>query len=435
MEHDELDQYLDALQREDSYRVESVLKQSAFETTQLVYFVEQDGTETGPFIRKFIQREAELGSAYERIYAAQQQGHRFTHLPTVRECYQRDEQLAVVIEYVAGETLQELVYRSDPSVALARAVYGSVCDAVAELHESFMPAIIHRDLKPSNIIMDNGCATIIDFGIAREFKSTATQGTTHFGTRAFAPPEQFGYGQTTVRSDVYALGMLLYFCLTEKIPDAGLNPAGFNDVRIPPALRPVLAKATAFDPMNRYANARELKGAFEAALREYDASLRGSASISAGFVQAGTSAANAGAAATANVTGAAPAAVAATTRTTTVAGSANTAAQQSQSQNFFGAHIRNAFILLVGLAFIPSFIQGVMNPMESVAVYGQAYAIYSSAVAVPFAILGLLWLFVDRRPLIKRFPALGKVTLKHWIAIYLVVMFLLLIIGAALMQR
>lgn len=266
MEHDELSEFLDALQREECYRVDEVLKESPYEVTQKVSFLGANGAEQGPFIRKFIKREAGLGSVYERLYEAQREGRRFKHLPGILECYARGDELVVVMEYARGETLQDLVYRVDPSPELARSVFPTLCDAVSELHEGFDPPIIHRDLKPSNVILSQGGCTIIDFGIAREFKDGADTDTAHFGTRAFAPPEQFGFGQTTVRSDVYALGMLLYFCLTEVIPDANDRASWYEDRRIPKHMRGVIAKATAFDPNQRYARASELKAAFYEAI-------------------------------------------------------------------------------------------------------------------------------------------------------------------------
>ena len=266
MENDELAEYLNALQREDCYRVDAVVKESPYEVTQRVSFVGENGATRGPFIRKIINRDAGMGSVYERLHAAQQSGRRFKSLPTILECYQRDDALVVVMEFVPGETLQDLVYRLDPSESLARDVFPQLCDAVSELHESFDPPIIHRDLKPSNIIMSRGGCTIIDFGIAREYKDGATQDTAHFGTRSFAPPEQFGFGQTTVRSDVYALGMLLYFCLTEVIPDVSHRDNWYAERQVPEALRAVIAKATAFDPQQRFASAAQLKAAFVLAL-------------------------------------------------------------------------------------------------------------------------------------------------------------------------
>lgn len=256
---DELQEQLQALARNDCYRVESVLKSGSLETTQLVYFVGRNGAEQGPFVRKYL--DPDLGGAYERIMAAQRAGERFSHLPRVMDCYQVGERRAVVLEYAEGETLADVVYRCDPSVALACDVLPRLCDAVSELHERFTPPIIHRDLKPSNIILTAQNLTIIDLGIARTYQASAAEDTRHFGTRAYAPPEQFGFGQTDVRSDVYALGMLLYFCLTEHTPDAAARRDGFRAKGVPEPLRLVIARATAIDPAGRYATVRALRDA------------------------------------------------------------------------------------------------------------------------------------------------------------------------------
>ena len=140
-----------------------------------------------------------------------------------------------------GETLADIVYRNDPSISLARDVFPRLCDAVGELHEGFDVPLIHRDLKPSNIMLSRDSMTIIDLGIARAFKEESDEDTRHFGTRAYAPPEQFGFGQTDVRSDVYALGMLLYFCLTEKTPDAKARREGYASEHVPEPMRQVIA--------------------------------------------------------------------------------------------------------------------------------------------------------------------------------------------------
>ena len=78
-----------------------------------------------------------------------------------------------------------------------------MCEAVRELHECFNPPLIHRDLKPANIVLSNGRVFLIDFGIARVYRSGSVSDTSHLGTRAYAPPEQYGFGQTDTRSDVY----------------------------------------------------------------------------------------------------------------------------------------------------------------------------------------------------------------------------------------
>lgn len=264
MEND-IASYLDALKRDACYRVVRVLKEAPHETTEVVCFAGANDAELGPFVRKRIKREACMGAAYPAIMAAQRAGARFRHLPRIEDCYERDDELVVIMEYVRGETLHETVYRRDPSLDLTREVFPQLCDAVTELHEGFDPPLIHRDLKPGNVILSEGNLTLIDFGIARAYREGAEGDTASFGTRAYAPPEQFGYGQTDVRSDVYALGMLLYYLLTEEVPSPRLAGGAFDEPGVPVALRPVLARATAFDPAARYPSVRALCEAFMAA--------------------------------------------------------------------------------------------------------------------------------------------------------------------------
>ncbi len=259
---EELSAYLEALDRDSCYRVDEVLKESPFEETQRVYFAGSSGAEQGPFVRKYIDVESGLGSIYERIWQAQQKGKRFLYLPHLIDYYSIDNKRVVIMEYLDGETLADAIYRLDPSVKFTCEVFPRICDAVSELHEQFKPPIIHRDLKPSNIMLTHDNLTIIDFGIARSYNKDAEEDTRRFGTKAYAPPEQFGFGQTDVRSDVYALGMILYFCLTETIPDAEARSHEFREKRVPEEIRLVIERAVAFDPNDRYSSARELKQAF-----------------------------------------------------------------------------------------------------------------------------------------------------------------------------
>ena len=272
MLHERLDAVLENLAHDGAYRVVSTMGASAHEVTEAVVRLDVDGTESGTFVRKRFAAGAGLGSAYRDLWEAQRRGKRFDHLPHIEECYELAGEEVVILEYVQGLTLHELVYRCDPSPELAVRFFPQVCDAVEELHTAFEPPIIHRDLKPSNIIVSTDplgrptTLTLIDFGIARTFKADAASDTTHFGTRAYAPPEQFGFGQTDERSDQYALGMILYYLLTEEVPAASLAGSAFDDPRIPLALRPILAKATAFDPKQRFSSINELKTAFMAVI-------------------------------------------------------------------------------------------------------------------------------------------------------------------------
>lgn len=264
----ELVEHLNALARDDCYRVDTVLKDGDFETTQRVFFVGVNGAEQGPYVRKYLDKDVGLGEAYERIWSIQREGRRFLHLPLIVDCYNVGDRRAVVMEYVQGETLSDAVRRWGPSTDIACNVFPLLCRAAVELHEGFDPAIIHRDLKPSNIMLTRGGLTVIDFGISRTYDDKADTDTRHFGTRTYAPPEQFGYGQTDVRSDVYALGMLLYFCLTGEAPDAKARNKGFASPLVSDAFRKVIARAAAFDPSNRYESAMALNDAFWAATHE-----------------------------------------------------------------------------------------------------------------------------------------------------------------------
>lgn len=272
MENDPLAAYLDALARDVCYRVDEVLKTAPHETTEVVYFVGANAAELGPFVRKHIAADAAMGDAYGHLFQAQRAGRRFRHLPRIYDVHTTGNELVVVMEYIQGRTLRDEVYERDGSVALAAQWFPLLCDGVMELHEQFSPPLFHRDLKPTNIVVSDAGLTIIDFGIARAFREGAAGDTAHFGTRCYAPPEQFGYGQTDERSDVYALGMLLYYLLAERDPSPSVAAAGFAGPEVPFALRPVLQRACAFDPAARFQTVRDLKAAFLAALAPAGAS-------------------------------------------------------------------------------------------------------------------------------------------------------------------
>ena len=263
---DELSNYLAALDRDSCYRVDAVLKEGRLETTQRVYFVGENGAELGPFVRKYLDAGSGLGGAYETVLEAQRSGVRLSHLPRIIERHRQDDKLVVVMEHVGGMTLADAVARDHDRLGLVRRIFPDLCDAVSELHELLDPPVIHRDLKPGNVMVSAGGVTLIDLGIARTWCEGGERDTTHFGTRAYAPPEQFGFGQTDVTSDVYALGMLLFFCLTGCDPVAADRERGFADA--PATLRPVIARAAELDPARRFPSVREFKEALLAALSQ-----------------------------------------------------------------------------------------------------------------------------------------------------------------------
>ena len=295
------------LEHDKHYRVAEMLKSSEFETTEVVVYepdelsAESSIQPGARYIRKQIANASDAGSAYELLYLAEKQGRKLACAPRVLDCYDIPGYKVVILEYLEGETLDVWIAQHGAGEQTTRLLFPKLCDAVVQLHAAFEPALIHRDIKPSNIIIlgdglatggtadrtvdgavdrlaaagrsDDGVADLsvrlLDFGIARVFNEESDCDTHALGTRSYAPPEQFGFGQTDMRSDVYALGAVLYFMLTGATPQASFSSQEKRDVFLHaanPALAAVIRKASAFDPLQRYQSVEELKVAFMQAL-------------------------------------------------------------------------------------------------------------------------------------------------------------------------
>ncbi len=190
------------------------------------------------------------------------------NLPALAGFFFQNQRYFLVMEYIDGSTLEELLERNGAPFTERRVLgwASQLCDVLEYLH-SQRPPIIFRDFKPGNIMLArNGQIKLIDFGIARFFQSTSSQDTQVLGTPGYAPPEQYGKSQTDERSDIYALGMTLFHLLTNTLSEKGF---GLDDVRaVNPRISPMVAraleKATRIDPDERYENV----AAFRRALLE-----------------------------------------------------------------------------------------------------------------------------------------------------------------------
>ena len=217
-------------------------------------------------VRKAFDPSSTLADPYALLHDAQSHGRCRTGFPRVLALHDSNTERIVELEYIKGPTLGERIDAcrdQNERLALAFETFGPLCRVTHELHTAFEPPLIHRDIKPSNVIAPKvGTITLIDFGIARVYNPASETDTVHLGTRSYAPPEQFGFGQTTVRSDVYSLGATLFHLLVGHEVVAADRTDAFAAVE-DPALRGIVSRACAFDPQSRYASSLDLERAFE----------------------------------------------------------------------------------------------------------------------------------------------------------------------------
>lgn len=242
--------------------------------------IAHDRSFSNRFVRKLIMRESPLGDVYEKLFSAQhnQEHCVYTpHLPFIFECYRNDSHRVVIMQVIDGPNLEQFM-RALPfevRVQQAQKLLPSLCEAARELHEFSDHPIIHRDISPDNIIVCHDAAFLIDFGVAREYKENATHDTVCFGTRIYAAPEQFGYQQSSIRSDVYGLGMVLAYMLKGSdisAVDVSMNFECLDSLfarahkrDMGKRLISVIAKAVAFDPKVRFGSPHEFLHAFQEA--------------------------------------------------------------------------------------------------------------------------------------------------------------------------
>lgn len=212
------------------------------------------------FVRRF-QREALSASSLSH--------------PNIVEMYDVGEDNGIyyiVMEYVEGQTLKQLLKRRG-SLTLSETIdiMLQLTEGMAHAHDSY---IIHRDLKPQNImIQDDGQIKITDFGIAMALNSTQlTQTNSVMGSVHYLPPEQAAGKGSSIKSDIYSMGIIFYELLTGSLPFKGENAVEIAlkqmkeplpDLRednssIPMSVENVIIKATAKNPKNRYSDSRAM---------------------------------------------------------------------------------------------------------------------------------------------------------------------------------
>lgn len=229
-------------------------------------------------VRKRFRREAQLASSLDH-----------PNICTVHDLIDADGASFIVMQFVAGQTVRELVGGRPLEVRTALRIAIQVCDALAAAHSK---GIIHRDIKAQNIIVsENGQATILDFGLAKligdgsevKDQTEITALGSPYGTPTYAAPEQSRGEKVDHRADIFSTGVLLYEMLTGTWPFQGKTafearhavlydePAPMTEKRgspIPAKLEAIVSRALEKEPARRYQRMEDLRDTLLEVLRE-----------------------------------------------------------------------------------------------------------------------------------------------------------------------
>src|SRR5580658_6975172 len=237
-------------------------------------------------MRRTVLREARLASAIEH-----------PNVCAIYDVGDSEDEAYIVMQYVPGESLDKIIANGPASVQLGLSVGIQIADGLSAAHKL---GIFHRDLKPGNVMLtDGGVVKILDFGLARrislaeaEFdpakprrsqdaaqRKLRTTYTARGGTIAYMAPEQFVTGQTSVQSDIFAVGVTLYELLSGRHPFVRPEAEEFQIVRaiqfadplplteVPSELASVIATCLQKTPSGRYSSAADLREALKTIMK------------------------------------------------------------------------------------------------------------------------------------------------------------------------
>jgi len=256
----------------DHYSLDAVVAQSGMSVLyraidrntgrQVALKVPLAGMEEDPVLFERFKREQEIGQLLDH--------------PGIVKTYNDEERSRtyMVLEWVDGRLLRTILNEEKKlSIERATKIALGMCDALDYMHKR---GIVHRDLKPENIMVDeNDNIKLIDFGIALKEDArrlTFVNVSNMLGTPDYISPEQVQGNRGDQRSDIYALGIMLYEMLTGTVPFVGPNPLAVMNERmlhepraprelnpdISPELQEILYRALERNPRHRYATAHEM---------------------------------------------------------------------------------------------------------------------------------------------------------------------------------
>ena len=201
---------------------------------------------------------------------------------TVYEVGEADGHAFIVMEFVAGRLLSEIIPPGGLPAETVVRLGAQIADALAHAHDR---GVIHRDLKSANVAVNDQGPKVLDFGIARRTLTSDSDGETRpispseskvvFGTLAYVAPEVLLGEQADARSDIWALGVMLWELAAGELPFAGRSefeltaailrsPPRAMPAHVPPILRAIIQRCLAKDPAQRYQRAGEIRAALDA---------------------------------------------------------------------------------------------------------------------------------------------------------------------------
>jgi eukaryotic-like serine/threonine-protein kinase len=238
-------------------------------------------------MRTTVLREARLASAIEH-----------PNVCAIYEVGEAGDEGYIVMQYVPGQSLDQLIERGPASLQLVLSVGIQIADGLQAAHRL---GIFHRDLKPQNVMLtEGGLVKILDFGLARRLRpedagfdpskpalakdaSVAATYTARGGTIRYMAPEQFVTGQSSVQSDVWALGVILFELVSGRHPFSRPDAEDFQAIRaiqfsdppdlseivpdISPELKSVIATCLEKNPAARYTSAAEVREALKTIMK------------------------------------------------------------------------------------------------------------------------------------------------------------------------
>lgn len=254
----------------DSYRIEAAIARSGMASIFRAVDVRNNRVVALKIPHPDMEADPVLFDRFRREAAI---GEKLDH-PTVMRVYgdEARSRVYMVMEWCEGRLLRQILSEDRISQDRAIRIATNVLDALGYIHEQ---GVVHRDLKPENIMVDdNDDIKLIDFGIAGDSAArrlTYANFTATLGTADYISPEQVKGKRGDGRSDIYAMGVILYEMVTGRLPFTGSSPLEVMNDRllnfpvppvvaepsISPQLQEVLYRALEREPQNRYAHARE----------------------------------------------------------------------------------------------------------------------------------------------------------------------------------